>query len=581
MKFFKKRLNKRKLTKSLTETALIASPAVHQHDHNKPLPPSPSLISMPPQASTTANSMVSKDVEPTTASDSWLELNLPNDFSSSFDLPQLQQQHHHHHQPSGETTCSNKLEINHGKSPNEEEEEEEESENITETSLLFSYPDNHIDTTTTHAKASNSSRPECVDVVVAAAPPPVVVDLSSSATADAVVDKDESPLQPVEKQGDTLLNDTCCDAMVLVNAKPIPTGDMQQDIKLEERDGLLEIQDDKEEEQIEEATVVGFNGFLAASTSTETASTSTSASAPAPSPWIVEQDTERTIVVERESDTKEMNLPDSSESTEQQQAPQMALPIEVCNTIDHPDGLLVAECPSPTTTATAASSSPSQMIPLVVATEPLSQAVTIEESSLPQELQTEETTCKIAKRKSAVSLIPRKQQQSPNLVSDANATSNKKDARRASSSSFIPVLATRHHQHQQQPHQSAASAAICSMPPVKDAATVLPTVPVTWSPSSSSERNSVSSSSDSASSSCASSSIQRQEKRTSLIAKPSATYQQQQQLIQQQSKIPKAASFGIPPLTAANTELSSKVPATTSQQQHVSRLPTKRNSTLA
>lgn len=144
MKFFKKRLNKRKLTKSLTEISLIAPTTAHQHDNNKPLPPSPSLISIPQQASTAT--VAAKDVA-ATGSDSWLELNLPNDFSSSLDIPQLQT----------EATSSNKLEINTSKSLGQE------SENITETSLL-SYPDNHIDTTT----HDEPNKPK--SVVLAAAP---------------------------------------------------------------------------------------------------------------------------------------------------------------------------------------------------------------------------------------------------------------------------------------------------------------------------------------------------------------------------------------------------------------------------
>ncbi|GAN07314.1 hypothetical protein MAM1_0156c06810 [Mucor ambiguus] len=492
MKFFKKRLSKRKLTKSLTETALIA-PTVHQRDNNKPLPPSPSLISMPQQALTAT--MVAKDVE-VTNSDSWLELKLPNDFSSSFDLPQLQ-----HH---SEATSSNKLEINTGKSSNQE------SEIITETSLL-SYPDNHIDTTT----HNSTSTPESVGMAVAALEP------SSKLTPDTINadnNRDVSPLQAVEKQGDAFLNDTSHDAIVLANATLIPTDNMQH-IRLEERDDLSEM----ERSVGEEAAVKG-DVFLAAPTSASTL----------PS---IEQDTGKVAVIERGDNTVKIESSNSSISTEQETL-QIASPVEMRN-IDNEniDDQLIAEFPS-----LAASSLPPVTIPLV-ATEPSSQAAASIESS-PQDLQRD--TFKIAKRKSAISLIPRKLH-SVNLP-DASV---KKDGRRASSSSFIPVLATRH-QHQ--------NSTVCSMPSTD----VLTTVPVTWSPSSSSERNSVSS--DSASS-CGS---QHLEKRTSLIAKSSAT---QQQL--QQSKIPKA-SFGMP--LTANTEISK---VSTAQQQHVSRLPTKRNSTLA
>jgi len=159
MKFFKKRLNKRKLTKSLTETALIAPPTTtaHQHDNNKPLPPSPSLASMPQQAPTA--SVAAKDAEATN-SDSWLELSLPNDFSSSLDIPQLQ-------------TTSNPLEINTSKSL------VQESESITETSL-FSYPDNHIDTTTDDEPSKPDEQEKSVASVAATLEP------SSSARPDHV-----------------------------------------------------------------------------------------------------------------------------------------------------------------------------------------------------------------------------------------------------------------------------------------------------------------------------------------------------------------------------------------------------------
>ena len=161
MKFFKKRLNKRKLTKSLTETALIAPTAVHQHDNNKPLPPSPSLVTMPQQAP--AATVIVKDVKATN-SDSWLELNLPNDFSSSLDIPQLQT----------EATSSNKFEINTDKSFGQE------SEIITETSLL-SYPDNHIDTTT----HNEPNKPNESVVLVA-----TTLEPSSSLIPDDDVDRD-------------------------------------------------------------------------------------------------------------------------------------------------------------------------------------------------------------------------------------------------------------------------------------------------------------------------------------------------------------------------------------------------------
>lgn len=336
-----------------------------------------------------------------------------------------------------------------------------------------------------------------------------------------------SPLQPVEKQGDTLLNDTSRDAIVLVNATLIPT-DAMQHMELEERDDLSEREDGAEEEQVEEeaAAAVGLDVLLTA-TPTPTASTLA----------LIELDTEKATTIERGDNAEEIQPLNSSISTEKGTL-HIASPVEICS-IDNEnlDDLRIADSPSTTTT-----SSPPETTPLL-ATEPPSQAASTEESSL-QDSQGE--AFKIAKRKSAISLIPRKQQ-SANLLPDANV---KKDGRRTSSNSFIPVLATRH-QH----------ASICLVPSSKDALT---TVPVTWSPSSSSERNSVSS--DSASS-CGS---QHQEKRASLIAKSSTS---QQQLLQ--SKIPKA-SFGMP--LTANAEIS-KVPTTA--QQHVSRLPTKRNSTLA
>lgn len=141
MKFFTKRLNKKKLTKSHTETKLV-TPTTRQHDNNKPLPPSPSSTSLPPSAPT-AN-LATKDVE-TINNDSWLELNLPNDFSSSLDIPQLQP-----HQ--SKEIPSNKLEINTEKSPSPE------AEKITEASS-FSYPNNFIHTTT-HNEVNKPERTE-------------------------------------------------------------------------------------------------------------------------------------------------------------------------------------------------------------------------------------------------------------------------------------------------------------------------------------------------------------------------------------------------------------------------------------
>jgi len=338
-------------------------------------------------------------------------------------------------------------------------------------------------------------------------------------------------LQPVEKQGDTLLNDTCRDAIVLVNATLIPT-DAMQHMELEETNDLLEKENSAEEEQ----AAVELDVFLAAT------------AAPTVSTLTLVVDT----VIEPGDNAEETQSLHSSISADKDTL-EIASPVEMCSsTIDNEnlDDLQTADSSSPTT----CSPPPPEMTPTPLATEPSSQAASTEESSL-QDSQGD--TFKIAKRKSAISLIPRskQQQQSVHVLPDANV---KKDGnRRASSSSFIPVLATRH-QH----------ASVCLMPS-KDAA--LATVPVTWSPSSSSERNSVSS--DSASS-CGS---QHQEKRTSLIAKPSAN---QQQLLVLQSKIPKA-SFGMP--LTANTEISKAVPTTTTTalQQHVSRLPTKRNSTLA
>lgn len=146
MKFFTKRLNKKKLTKSHTETKLV-TPVAHQHDNNKPLPPSPSSTSLPPSA-LTAN-LATKDVE-TINNDSWLELNLPNDFSSSLDIPQLQP-----HQ--SKEVPSNKLEINTEKSLSPE------AEKITEVSS-FSYPNNFINTTT----HNEVNKPESTETVVTA-----------------------------------------------------------------------------------------------------------------------------------------------------------------------------------------------------------------------------------------------------------------------------------------------------------------------------------------------------------------------------------------------------------------------------
>ncbi|KAG1118965.1 hypothetical protein G6F42_013076 [Rhizopus arrhizus] len=509
MKFFTKRLNKKKLTKSHSETKLV-TPVAHQHDNNKPLPPSPSSTSLPPSA-LTAN-LATKDVE-TINNDSWLELNLPNDFSSSLDIPQLQP-----HQ--SKEVPSNKLEINTEKSLSPE------AEKITEVSS-FSYPNNFINTTT----HNEVNKPESTETVVTALESSNI--LMPSVDVDKESQREKSSLQPVEKQGDTLLNDTSRDAIVLVDATLIPTADMQQ-IQLEEKDGSTMKEHNKDKEQAK-GTAVGLDvlhlsAVRAATPPPTTTLASTSASG---SVVLVELDTENTITAERGEDMEEIVEPNSCTLTEQEvQATES--PVEKCHIEnENLSDVLMAESPALTT------SSPSMLIPLLPI-EPSLQTASPESS--PEDVQKE--SCKLATRKSAISLIPRKQQ--PVNLPDAIV---KRDGRRASSSSFIPVLATRHQQQ---------TSSICPT----QSKEVLTTAPVTWSPSSSSERNSVSS--DSASS-CSSS--QHQEKRMSLIAKPSAT---QPHL---QSKIPKA-SFGVP--LTVNTEISKSLTA----QQHVSRLPTKRNSTL-
>ncbi|KAL7315369.1 hypothetical protein PS15m_006829 [Mucor circinelloides] len=508
MKFFTKRLNKKKLTKSHTETKLV-TPATRQHDNNKPLPPSPSSTSLPPSAPT-AN-LATKDVE-TINNDSWLELNLPNDFSSSLDIPQLQPYQ-------SKEIPSNKLEINTEKSPSPE------AEKITEASS-FSYPNNFIHTTT----HNEVNKPEHTEIEVTA------LGSSNLLVPTVDVDKDsqreKSSLQPAEKQGDTLINDTSRDAIVLVDATLIPTAHMQQ-IQLEKKDELTMKEHNRDKEQAKGAAAELDVFHLSATGATTPTPTTTLASTSASgSVVLVELDTENKIMAERGEDMEEIVEPNSHTLTEQEVQTTVS-PVEKCHIENESlSDVLMAESPTLTT------SSPSMLIPLL----PTEPSQTASPESSPEDVQKE--SCKLAKRKSAISLIPRKQQ--PVNLPDAIA---KRDGRRASSSSFIPVLATRHQQQ---------TSIICPT----QSKEVLTTAPVTWSPSSSSERNSVSS--DSASS-CSSS--QHQEKRMSLVAKPSATHQHLQ------SKIPKA-SFGVP--LTVNTETSKSLTA----QQQVSRLPTKRNSTL-
>lgn len=138
MKFFKKRLSKNKLTKAFTETTL--APLIN--DNNKPLPPSPSTPLQQSKKLVPNTEITDSNIQQT--NDSWLHLNLPNDFSSSFDIPQLQK----------DELPSNKLEIS---SQSNNKTPDQEVENITESSLS-SYPDNNISTITCNKVNVNDTK---------------------------------------------------------------------------------------------------------------------------------------------------------------------------------------------------------------------------------------------------------------------------------------------------------------------------------------------------------------------------------------------------------------------------------------
>lgn len=358
-----------------------------------------------------------------------------------------------------------------------------------------------------------------------------------------------SPLH-VEKEGESL-NDTCDSSPVLVDAPLILNDDLDEkeemielpvDIKPTESDAEEGKEEEEEEEIVEKEVETDTPNFSV-----------------------------KDLVVGENVDEKDQPILELLK--EQDQLSTTTLLLESCIIVDQdPSDLLIAETPSthhesPQTTTTVISPS----ILAETQTKP-PQTLQVESSnetalSLNQELQTEvKDGIKVAKRKSAISLIPRKQQPiiTEEIHKPTNATTISKKDRRGSSSSFIPVLTTRYNNNTTNKDMTHN----------------------TWSPSSSSElsleRDFVSS--GSTSSYCSNHSQQddkSQEKQTSSIIKSNMIQQQQQQQ-QQQSKIPKAA-FGI---SVASTEVpkvinSAANPTTTANQQnYVSRLPTKRNSNI-
>lgn len=356
-----------------------------------------------------------------------------------------------------------------------------------------------------------------------------------------------SPLH-VEKEGETL-NDTCDSSPVLVDAPLILNDD------LNEKEEIIELpvdikstESDAEEGKEEEEEIVGKEEK---EVETDTPNFSV-----------------KDLAVGENVDEKDQPILESLK--EQDQLATTTLLLENCIIVDQdPSDLLIAEMPSthhesPQTTTTVISPSilaeTQTKPPQPLQVDPSNETV----SALNQELQTEvKDGIKVAKRKSAISLIPRKQQPiiTEEVHKPTNATTLSKKDRRGSSSSFIPVLTTRYNNNTTNKDMTHN----------------------TWSPSSSSElsleRDFVSS--GSTSSYCSNHSQQddkSQEKRTSSIIKSNMIQQQQQQ----QSKIPKAA-FGI---SIASTEVpkvinSAANPTTTANQQnYVSRLPTKRNSNI-
>lgn len=362
-----------------------------------------------------------------------------------------------------------------------------------------------------------------------------------------------SPLH-VEKEGESL-NDTCDSSPVLVDAPLILNDD------LDEKEEMIELpvdikptESDAEEEKEEEEEEIAEKEEKEVETDTPNFSV-------------------KDLVVGENVDEKDQPILELLK--EQDQLSTTTLLLENCIIVDQdPSDLLIAETPSthhesPQTTTTVISPS----ILAETQTKP-PQPLQVDSSdetalSLNQELQTEiKDDIKVAKRKSAISLIPRKQQPiiTEEIHKPTNATTISKKDRRGSSSSFIPVLTTRYNNNNTTNKDMTHN---------------------TWSPSSSSselslERDFVSS--GSTSSYCSNHSQQddkSQEKQTSSIIKSNMIQQQQQQQ-QQQSKIPKAA-FGI---SVASTEVpkvinSAANPTTTANQQnYVSRLPTKRNSNI-
>ncbi|KAI8640292.1 hypothetical protein BD408DRAFT_420065, partial [Parasitella parasitica] len=515
MKFFKKRLSKIKQAKSSTEAA--ASIASVNTDTNKPLPPSPSSTPLQPKPSLSATENTQ------TNHDSRRQLNLQNDDSSLLGSSQLKE----------EELPSDKLEIPpqiNSKTSGQE------VEDITEC-YSPSYPDNHIDTTAGKETTTADNDDALATAASSPSSEPSMLDSPSN-------DQQNSPLH-VEKQGATL-NDNCESLPALVDTTLRLTDDVQQ---AELVNGTGPSAEEVEAEENNEQDREEDSAF-------EEVEAHTPNSAAEDKVMAVGEETDQPVL---EQLKEHEQLPTTITSL-----------LENCVIVDQGShDLLIAETPIASTAITpklAASAQAEQSQvepPQAVQPEPSPQLLQSnetstgrnqqEDASLPKEIS------KMTKRKSVVSLIPRKQQSvlTEEPLQKSTFSTTLKSDRRGSSGSFIPVPARQHTNNTTNKDVLAAPAA-------------------TWSASSSSsnlslERNSVSS--GSTSSSCSRHSQQddkSQEKRPS-IAKSHTT--------QQQSKIPKAA-FGIALANHDIPKVTASTATTTQQQHYVSRLPTKRSSNV-
>ncbi|CEP12343.1 hypothetical protein [Parasitella parasitica] len=545
MKFFKKRLSKNK--QQVKSSSIIAATPAGVTDTNKPLPPSPSSELL--QSSTLLQSTRTDEIN----HDSLLQFSEPN-HSNKLDMPLLNN-HEEQRLP------SDKLEI----PPHQIHTSDQQVENnITECCYSSpSYPDNHIDTTvsndetkafiadTTASSESltlvslqdqQESLPTLLDATLSQTNEDVqqagLVDepTGSLSSATAKVDK---PEKENEKQEQDFVEkmETRTPNLPAVEDKPITTpaavliggGEEEQTDQ-----SALELLKEQEElpttitSLLENCAIDVDHPLLIAETPSTTTPISPNLAA----------DTAQEADQSQQADQPQTVVEEQSEPSSQQQQ-LLQLNDETSRTSHHTDK-------KEDVAAAAASLAP-----------PL--------SSLKE-------TSKMAKRKSVVSLIPRKQPhlalaEEPLQKPSLSSTTTLKSDRRGSSSSFIPVP-TRLHTN-------------CSTTTTtnKD---VVAAAPVAWSASSSSsdlslERDTISSTSSSGSSCSQQDDYNKaSEKRASSgIAKPHTIQQQLQQLPQQQhSKIPKA-TFGIP--LATNHDIPK---VTTTTTQYTSRLPTKRSSNV-